>query len=654
MLAGGFGGAIGDSAMHSLDTVKTRQQGLSWNPRYKNMVPAYVTIFRQEGFFRGLYGGYTPAILGSFPSTATFFGTYEFSKRFMINNLHMNDTVSYFIAGILGDLASSVFYVPSEVLKTRLQLQGRFNNPYTKGCGYNYRNLRDAVRSISKTEGTSALAYGYKETLLRDLPFSALQFAFYERFRKWAIIYNDSNNDLSFTLELGTGAAAGGLAGVLTTPLDVIKTRIQTATTSTAGAHAPHVTSTGGAISQLLHKFSTVKALHSIYKNEGIYGMFSGVGPRLKISDGDTLKKRVQITFDSAGHFNHFVQKIKLWLGLNVVVQRSLEDQLSMSQDFTGSQSQRRPEQPRVEIGDTGNDVHSQRESFSQARPNSKDLEPQGSQPARASQTFPPSQVAPDIPSIRPSQSFSQNVDQPGPSSNNVNWQANSPQPSANMVSPSVAASNFTHSLNLLVNAAQGLQNEVTGMISPNPSQYHLPPTAEPTFALRGNKDGLTQHSQIFEPAVPPGMNRSISNVLSQPSQSSARPDDSFLSQSTQRFDNSCFSILNPVKSESQSADVSMSKPGIPSVTEKDLRNAIEDIPFEIPAEEHARKKTRRGNKMDNLLSKALEDAMKDEDGIEELDDMSLKLKIAQKLKSSSFRAFVKRVDKLVGDKMQQ
>lgn len=280
MLAGGFGGAIGDSAMHSLDTVKTRQQGLLWNPRYKNMVPAYITIFRQEGFFRGLYGGYTPAILGSFPSTATFFGTYEYSKRFMINNLHMNDTVSYFIAGILGDLALSVFYVPSEVLKTRLQLQGRFNNPYTKGCGYNYRNLRDAVRLISKTEGTSALAYGYKETLLRDLPFSALQFAFYERFRQWAIIYNDSNHDLPFTLELGTGAAAGGLAGVLTTPLDVIKTRIQTATTSTAGAHAPHFASTGGAFSQLLHKFSTVKALHSIYKNEGIYGMFSGVGPR--------------------------------------------------------------------------------------------------------------------------------------------------------------------------------------------------------------------------------------------------------------------------------------------------------------------------------------------------------------------------------------
>lgn len=278
MIAGGFGGAIGDTTMHSLDTVKTRQQGLLFNPKYKNMVPAYTTILKEEGLFRGLYGGYTPAILGSFPLTAAFFGTYEWTKRTLIS-WQVNDTVAYFAAGILGDLALSVFYVPSEVLKTRLQLQGRYNNPHTKGCGYNYRGLRDAVRSISKTEGSSALAYGYKETLIRDLPFSALQFAFYEKFRQTAIAFN-GDEDLPISLELFTGASAGGLAGILTTPLDVIKTRIQTATISTAGSHEPFVTDSRGALGKFVHRFSTLSALHSIYRNEGILGMFSGVGPR--------------------------------------------------------------------------------------------------------------------------------------------------------------------------------------------------------------------------------------------------------------------------------------------------------------------------------------------------------------------------------------
>lgn len=273
---------VGDSVMHSLDTVKTRQQGFPNNPRYRNMIPAYITIFKQEGFFRGLYGGYTPAILGSFPSTAAFFGTYEYTKRTLINQYGVNETFSYFTAGVLGDLASSVFYVPSEVLKTRLQLQGKYNNPFTKGCGYNYRGLGDAVVTIGKAEGLKTLLFGYKETLFRDLPFSALQFAFYERFRQFAIYSNGGDSDLPVSVELLTGAAAGGLAGTLTTPLDVIKTRIQTATMegeadgSASSAKPPK----RGLISLLIHRSSTLRALGSIYRNEGIVGMFSGVGPR--------------------------------------------------------------------------------------------------------------------------------------------------------------------------------------------------------------------------------------------------------------------------------------------------------------------------------------------------------------------------------------
>lgn len=60
--------------------------------------------------------------------------------------------------------------------------------------------------------------FGYKETLFRDLPFSALQFSFYETFRQWAIYSNNGSDDLSISMELLTGAAAGGLAGTLTTP----------------------------------------------------------------------------------------------------------------------------------------------------------------------------------------------------------------------------------------------------------------------------------------------------------------------------------------------------------------------------------------------------------------------------------------------------
>ncbi|KAF2678730.1 mitochondrial carrier protein [Lentithecium fluviatile CBS 122367] len=313
MLAGGVGGTTGDMLMHSLDTVKTRQQGdPHMPPKYTSMGNTYYTIWRQEGIRRGLYGGVQPAFLGSFSGTVAFFGTYEWSKRLMID-YGITPSIAYFTAGLIADLAAAPVYVPSEVLKTRLQLQGRYNNPYFNS-GYNYRGTIHAARTIAKTEGFSALFYGYKATLWRDLPFSALQFAFYEEERGLAKRYMGSN-DIGLPLEILTAATAGGMAGVITTPLDVVKTRIQTqhndnpssstsapkanlspspaskrSASATAGKNpgtqnrpistsSPSTTLRAhGAVT--LDTSSVIRGLRIIYKSEGLWGCFRGVGPR--------------------------------------------------------------------------------------------------------------------------------------------------------------------------------------------------------------------------------------------------------------------------------------------------------------------------------------------------------------------------------------
>lgn len=101
MLAGGLGGTTGDMVMHSLDTVKTRQQGdPHMPPKYTSMGNTYYTIFRQEGLRRGLYGGVQPAFLGSFSGTVCFFGAYEWTKRTMID-YGVAPSVAYFSAGML-------------------------------------------------------------------------------------------------------------------------------------------------------------------------------------------------------------------------------------------------------------------------------------------------------------------------------------------------------------------------------------------------------------------------------------------------------------------------------------------------------------------------------------------------------------------------
>ncbi|KAI1344969.1 mitochondrial carrier domain-containing protein [Xylariaceae sp. FL0016] len=315
MIAGGFGGTTGDMLMHSLDTVKTRQQGdPHFPPKYTSLGSSYYTIWRQEGIRRGLYGGWLPAMMGSFPGTVFFFGTYEWSKRHMLD-YGIQSHVSYLTAGFLGDLAASIVYVPSEVLKTRLQLQGRYNNPFFKS-GYNYRGTLDAAKTIIRTEGFFELFSGYKATLYRDLPFSALQFMFYEQFQSWSREWKNSR-DIGVTLELLTGAAGGGLAGVITCPLDVVKTRLQTQIDPPAATHKPKDRATTdpksgpkenspnqskttlppkqqkrpistsspstslprpGAIP--LDEDSVFKGLRLIYKTEGIGGWFRGVGPR--------------------------------------------------------------------------------------------------------------------------------------------------------------------------------------------------------------------------------------------------------------------------------------------------------------------------------------------------------------------------------------
>ena len=206
------------------------------------------------------------------------------------------------------------------MLKTRLQLQGRYNNPFFSS-GYNYRGTIDAARTIVRQEGVSALFHGYKATIFRDLPYSALQFAFYEQERNWTKRWKGST-DLGVGLEIATAASAGGLAGVMTCPLDVVKTRIQTqinppeTVTPTRGAmkvhpqpaatsriektgslRAAHKSSVQASSRRListsspntsmpkpdavkLETSSVMTGMRLIYKSEGMMGLFRGVGPR--------------------------------------------------------------------------------------------------------------------------------------------------------------------------------------------------------------------------------------------------------------------------------------------------------------------------------------------------------------------------------------
>ncbi|XP_010569182.1 PREDICTED: S-adenosylmethionine mitochondrial carrier protein isoform X4 [Haliaeetus leucocephalus] len=154
LAAGGVAGVCVDLILFPLDTVKTRLQ----SPQG----------FRKAGGFRGIYAGVPSTAIGSFPNAAAFFITYENVKSM----LHHGSTsyltpATHMVAASLGEVVACLIRVPSEVVKQRAQVSPSSST----------------LRILSHTlyhEGIQGLYRGYKSTVLREIPFSLVQFPLWE------------------------------------------------------------------------------------------------------------------------------------------------------------------------------------------------------------------------------------------------------------------------------------------------------------------------------------------------------------------------------------------------------------------------------------------------------------------------------------------
>lgn len=145
-----------------------------------------------------------------------------------------NAGVVYFLSGAASEILISSISVPTEVIKSRLQL-GR--NPHNASGGVikytrNYNNTAHAVLSIVRSEGVRGLYQGYSACLSVDTFFSAFSFVFFETFKakyKLHMAKQEGHDRALTTIEsLGLGAMAGGAAAFLTNPLDVVTVRLMT------------------------------------------------------------------------------------------------------------------------------------------------------------------------------------------------------------------------------------------------------------------------------------------------------------------------------------------------------------------------------------------------------------------------------------------
>ncbi|GLU20338.1 hypothetical protein SLE2022_365450 [Rubroshorea leprosula] len=233
VIAGGTAGVVVETVLYPIDTIKTRLQAAHGGGKI---------------VLKGLYSGLAGNLAGVLPASALFVGVYEPTKQKLLKTFPENfSAVAHLTAGAIGGVAASLIRVPTEVVKQRMQT-GQFTS------------APDAVHLIVSKEGFKGLYAGYGSFLLRDLPFDAIQFCIYEQLR---IGYKAAaRRDLNDPENAIIGAFSGALTGAITTPLDVIKTRLMVQ----------------GSTNQYKGIFNCVQ---TIVREEGPSALLKGIGPRV-------------------------------------------------------------------------------------------------------------------------------------------------------------------------------------------------------------------------------------------------------------------------------------------------------------------------------------------------------------------------------------
>ncbi|KAJ6317532.1 hypothetical protein OIU76_013136 [Salix suchowensis] len=192
-LAGGLSCALSCSLMHPVDTIKTRVQASTLT------FPEIISKLPQIGA-RGLYRGSIPAIWGQFSSHGLRTGVFEATKLVLINVAPtLPDIQVQSVASFCSTFLGTAVRIPCEdrlllVLGSKMASKGFFR-------------------------GTGA-------TLLREVPFYVAGMCLYGESKK--VAQQLLRRELEPWETIAVGALSGGLTAVITTPFDVMKTRMMT------------------------------------------------------------------------------------------------------------------------------------------------------------------------------------------------------------------------------------------------------------------------------------------------------------------------------------------------------------------------------------------------------------------------------------------
>ncbi|KAJ4959859.1 hypothetical protein NE237_019769 [Protea cynaroides] len=156
---------------------------------------------------------------------------------------------------------AATFVCPLDVIKTRLQVHG-LKAPH---AGHKGSFIIASLQSIIKNEGVRGMYRGLSPTIMALLPSWAVYFTVYEQLKGLFHSHVDQNKRLTLGANMLAATGAGAATAIVTNPLWVVKTRLQTQ----------------GMRKDVVPYKGVFSALRRIVHEEGIRGLFSGVFPSL-------------------------------------------------------------------------------------------------------------------------------------------------------------------------------------------------------------------------------------------------------------------------------------------------------------------------------------------------------------------------------------
>ncbi|GAT29292.1 mitochondrial carrier protein [Aspergillus luchuensis] len=305
-LSGAFAVLIVDFLVYPIDTLKTRIQSPTYNKIYKD---ATTGAINRKLLFRGLYQGVGSVILATLPASGAFFTTYEGLKHTLTTTtthqspMLLPTPIIHSLSSCVAESVSCFILTPAEVIKQNAQVYTNTNtNTYTNPHSTSTPNDIKGGGTPSKTNITlltlrkfrhrpTSLWSGYTALLGRNLPFTGLNFPLFEYLRGLGAGYllrcrkGDGGDgkvvggdvlgqfgNVQRALITGVSAAiAGTVSSVVTTPVDVVKTRMM------LGAGSATSNDTGGGEKRgERRRWGAWEVGKKVYREEGVRGLFKG------------------------------------------------------------------------------------------------------------------------------------------------------------------------------------------------------------------------------------------------------------------------------------------------------------------------------------------------------------------------------------------